>query len=429
MEVGWMPYAWPEDTDFALWELDVLDRECPFCGRMMYVCDHRYRRVHTLDGPVQLVCKLNHCPDPRCQGHAKTKSPELEVTIALPKWAIGWDVFCWIGHRRFARHWSISQIQSELWDEYDIKVSDDSLTRYARHYQVMLAARQQDPEALRRQYDPVGAIILSIDGLQPEKGHETLYVVRELTQKRVWFAEPLLSATADEVRRLIKKAKAWAESLGKPVALWMSDRQDAFVTGIMAEFPDVPHRYCDNHFLRDVAQPVLEADSPSKVAMRKKVRGLRKIEQAMLKRQSVEELQRHAPDDPVVITPVGVGPMDTPAAVPDADSVDGVVLAYCAAVHGILNDDQGGPLHPPGLRMAEALGEVRASIQRNVDEQKGGSPNSNSADWPGASTVGSTPFETNTRRSERTSRTSKKSPRPSNPKSGLAPGGKRCLKN
>jgi hypothetical protein len=31
--------------------------------------------------------------------------------------------------------------------------------------------------------------------------------VRELTQKRVWFAEALISATADEVRRLIAKAK------------------------------------------------------------------------------------------------------------------------------------------------------------------------------------------------------------------------------
>ena len=68
----------------------------------------------------------------------------------------------------------------------------------------------------------------------------------------------------------------------------MSDRQDAFVTGIAAEFPDVPHRYCDNHFLRDVAKPVLEADSHAKVQMRKKVRGLRKIEQAVLKRRGVE---------------------------------------------------------------------------------------------------------------------------------------------
>src|SRR5271156_1378639 len=106
----------------------------------------------------------------------------------------------------------------------------------------MLAARQQDLEVLRLHYQGTDALVLSIDGLQPEKGHETLYVVRELTGKRVWFAEALLSATADEVRRLIAKAKQWAKDLGKPVALWITDRQDAFLTSIAAEFPDVPHR-------------------------------------------------------------------------------------------------------------------------------------------------------------------------------------------
>ena len=59
----------------------------------------------------------------------------------------------------------------------------------------------------------------------------------------------------------IVQAKQWAEILGKRVILWVSDKQDAFVTGIAAEFPEVPHRYCDNHFLRDAAKPVLDADS------------------------------------------------------------------------------------------------------------------------------------------------------------------------
>src|SRR4029077_19628756 len=157
---------------------------------------------------------------------------------------------------------------------------------------------QQDAELLRRQYESAAEIILCIDGLQPEKGHETLYVVRELTQKRVWFAEALISATEDEVRRLIRKAKEWAQSLGTPVGLWVSDKQDAFVKGIAAEFPGVPHRYCDNHFLRDVAKPVLEADSHAKVQMRRKVRGLRKIEQTVLKRQKAEEPQCLEGDDP-----------------------------------------------------------------------------------------------------------------------------------
>jgi hypothetical protein len=404
-----MPYAWPDDTDFALWELDVLDRNCPACGRQVHVCDHRYHRVHTLKGPVELVCKLNHCPDPNCPGHTKTKSPELEITIALPKWAIGWDVLCWIGHRRCARHRSIPQIQSDLWDDYGIKLSDDSIARYVGHYQVMLAARQQDPEALQRQYEAVDEILLSIDGLQPEKGHETLYVVRELTQKRVWFAVPLISATADEVRRLIVQAKAWAASLGKPVALWLSDRQDAFVTGIAAEFPDVPHRYCDNHFLRDVAKPILEADSHAKVQMRKKVRGLRKIEQAVLKRQNVQESEHLADEDPAA--PVAMTPT-TPPATP-VDSVGTVVLDYCTAVRGILNDDQGGPLHPPGLQMADALDEVRASLQRNLDAKKGDSQSNNSADSPPASTVAGTRCASNRSRSASTPRTSRKSPRPS----------------
>jgi hypothetical protein len=401
MEGGSMPYHWPADTDFALWELDVLDRACPACGRMMYVCDHRYRHLHTLDGPVELICKLNHCPDPHCPGHTRTRSPELEITIAPPYWAIGWDVFCGIGHRRCSRHMAIPLIQSELRDDYAITLSEDAIEKYIRRYQVLLAARQQDTELLRRQYPAGAEIILCIDGLQPEKGHETLYVVRELTQKRVWFAEPLLSATEDEVRRLIRKAKEWTQSLGTSVGLWMSDKQEAFVKGIAAEFPDVPHRYCDNHFLRDLARPVTEADSHAKVRMRKKVRGLRTIEQTVLQRQAARAQDERSPEaaDAGVTATAAAG---LPPAVVDA--ADAVVLDYCAAVRGILNDDQGGPLEPPGLRMAAALNEIRASIERNLDEKKGGSRRSNSAAWPDASTAAWMKSRSSKRSSESTSR-------------------------
>src|SRR3954452_20620567 len=308
MGVDTMPYRWPADTDFALWELDVIDRACPVCGRMMYICDHRYRHLHTLQGPVELVCKLNHCPDPGCPGHAQTKSPELEATIAPPHWAIGWDVFCWIGDRRCCRHFSIPLIRSELPDAHPTTLPADATAQYIQRNKAMLAARQQDPEALRQHYESCEEIILSIDGLQPEKGHETLYVVRELTGKRVWFAEALLSATAAEVRRLIAEAKRWAERLNKTVALWVSDKQDAFVTGIAAEFPGVPHRSCDNHFLRDLAKPVLEGDSHSKVQMRREVRGRRKVEQAVLQRQSAAVPEGRAGDDAEATATMIAGP-------------------------------------------------------------------------------------------------------------------------
>ena len=160
------------------------------------------------------------------------------------------------------------------------------------------------------------------------------------------------------MQQLLAQARDWAERLGKPVRLWMSDKQEAFVRGIAAAFPGVPHRYCANHFLREVAEPVLDADSRAKVQMRRKVRGLRTIEREVLaeRRPSEQPLLREAPSE---------------ASQADEETQE-VVLDYCAAVRGILNDDQGGPLHPPGLRMAAALGDVHASLQRNLEAKKGG---------------------------------------------------------
>jgi len=356
-----MPYRWPEGTVFTPLELEVEDRSCRSCGRTMKVCDHRHRRLFTFDGPLQVVSKLVHCPTAACPGHAQTYSPEAETALAMPWWVLGWDVFCWLGHRRFARHWSVPQLRAELADTYQIVLSADAIERYLGRYQCMLAARQQDAAVLAAAYRGVRDVILAIDGLQPEKGHETLYVVREVSQKRVWFAEALISSNAAEVGRLLAQAREWAERLGVRVRLWLSDKQDAFVKGIAAEFPGVPHRYCTNHFLRDLAKPMLEADSHAKVQMRSKVRGLRAIEREVVAAQHQAEEEENT----------------TPATPETAPPGQAVVLDYCTVVRGILNDDQGGPLHPPGLRMAEALGEVRDSLQRNVEAKKGGARRSN----------------------------------------------------
>jgi hypothetical protein len=365
-----MHFRWPADTIFTQRLLTVEQETCVRCDRTLAVCDHRFHRIFTFQGPLAIVCKLAHCPDPHCPAHAHTLSPLAEAQLTLPWWTIGWDVFCWLGHRRFARHWSIPQRRAELHDTYHIPLSEDALAGYLRRSQTMVAARQQDAAELANAYQEIDSLILTIDGLQPEKGHDTLYVVREWRAKRVWFAEALLSSATAAVQRLVAKAKHWAAQLGKPVQLWMSDKQEAFVTAIAVEFPEVPHRYCQNHFVRDVAKPTLEADSHAKVKMRRKVRGLRAIEQQVLAQQQAEASP--LPTAP----PEAAAPPQVAAAVLPGAGPDGVVLDYCAAVRGILNDDQGGPLQPPGLRMAAALGEVRASLPRTLDANKGGARSS-----------------------------------------------------
>ena len=353
----------PQEAAVAKVVFEPKDRLCGECGRRMHVRNHRRRRIYSLGGPLVLECKLVQCPHAGCPNHRRTFSPAQESTLAMPRWLIGWDVFCWLGHRRFARHWSVPQLRAELLDSYAIVLSEDAIEDYLQRYQCMLAARQQDFALLKKEYATTRAVVFSIDGLQPEKGHETLYVVRELGRQRVWFAKPLLSSATGEIRPLIVQAKDWAERLGCRVRLWMSDKQDAFVKTIASVCPGVPHRYCSNHFLRDLAKPVLELDSHAKVQMRGKIRGLRAIEREVLQERAATQAGQD-----------GHRKRSGATAVTAANRMN-VVLDYCAAVRGIINDSQGGPLRPPGLRMSEALGEVRKSLGRNLRLKKGGTRN------------------------------------------------------
>jgi hypothetical protein len=302
--------------------------------------------------------------------HHRTFSPEAEMAIAPPRLIIGWEVFAWIGQRRLAKDWRVGQIRDELHENHLVHLSEDSIERYISKYQTMLAAHAQDPRVLAETYRTSPGVVLSIDGLQPEKGHETLYVVRELTSKRIWFAVPLLSSAAPEVARLLIQAKDWAQRLDKPVLAWVSDKQDAFVTGIAATFPGVPHRYCANHFLRDAAKPMLELDCHAKVQMRRKVRGLREIERVTL--TSLQEQQTPSAVQVSIAPTESMAPPAMPGAAQETAVNDNLVLDYCAAVRGILNDDQGGPIRPPGVRMADALKDVRGSLTRILGEARPG---------------------------------------------------------
>jgi hypothetical protein len=143
-----MRFRWPADTAFTRRVLTVEQEACAVCQRPLHGCDHRFHRIFTLAGPLEIVSKLAHCPDAHCLAHPHTLSPLAEAQLTLPWWLIGWDVFCWLGHRRFARHWSVPQLRAELRDTYHIPLSEDAVAGYLRRYQTMVAARHQDPAQL-----------------------------------------------------------------------------------------------------------------------------------------------------------------------------------------------------------------------------------------------------------------------------------------
>ena len=102
-----MPARWPKNTVFREVVLEVEDKVCRHCGSLLFVCDHRVHCIYTLEGTLKLICKLVHCSNKQCPEHSIILNPFAVITLTMPRWLLYWDVFTWMGFRRFKRHWSV----------------------------------------------------------------------------------------------------------------------------------------------------------------------------------------------------------------------------------------------------------------------------------------------------------------------------------
>jgi hypothetical protein len=110
-----MPRAsrWPAGPVCNRMTLEVEERSCPVCRRSMQGCDHRYHHLWTFQGATQVISRLVRGPDPSCESRGRPVSPEAALSISMPRGCLGWEVLCWLGPRRFARHGSVPQRRLE----------------------------------------------------------------------------------------------------------------------------------------------------------------------------------------------------------------------------------------------------------------------------------------------------------------------------
>src|SRR5438045_694687 len=102
-----------------------------------------------------------------------------------------------------------------------------------------------------------GRVVLALDGLQPDVGHEVLWVLRDCLYGEVLLARSLLSATAPDLKALIDEAR---QALPVPITGAISDGQESIRLAVAPALPGVPHQLCHFHYLRAAAKPIQQAD-------------------------------------------------------------------------------------------------------------------------------------------------------------------------
>src|SRR5215470_3207233 len=316
--------------------------DCPECQHRTQARYNNYRTVSTLDGVFRLTLTIRRCPNPTCSRFLRPYRPEAEPHFALPYHEFGLDVIDTVSHLRYVDHRSIPEIHREL-TRRGIVVAQRTVTNLLDRYDELRALATADPKRLETLLRPQGRVILAIDGLQPDVGHEVLWVLRDCLSGEIFLANGLLSSTAKDLAGLITEVR---RALPVPITGVISDGQESIRNAVKQALKGVPHQLCHFHYLREAAKPISEADRHAKKELKKRVRGIRKLERAAEKK--------------------------TEAGEDDAETE--VVRGYCAAVRAALTDDGLPPLAASGLKLHDRLSRIAASLDQVAAK---------AGDWPG----------------------------------------------
>ena len=90
-------------------------------------------------------------------------------------------------------------------------------------------------------------------------------VIREVFSGTILAAQNLKSSSAEELKKLISPVI----ELGLPIIGIVTDGQQSIRMAMESLLPNVPYQYCQYHYLKDIAKPVVELDRKLKTGIKK----------------------------------------------------------------------------------------------------------------------------------------------------------------
>jgi uncharacterized protein with PIN domain len=277
-----------------------VEHKCSDCQRTLReVKTLSKRTVVTLAGVIKVTHAGYRCPDGECPGHQRTYRSVEADALALPGFTYGLDIVLLVGRLHLGKHQTVDEVHQELLERLaplGVRISRREILYLFEAYSTLLRASSEAKDDLEwlEQAKKNGGIIVSVDGIQPEKGNETVYVVRDALSGRVLAAEQVSSSETEVMKALLAPVVA----LEVKVLGTITDAQESELKAVEDLWPQVPHQVCQFHALRDASKAAYETDKQVKTAMRKrlqpKVRALRKQIKKRLSTASPDEARQLA---------------------------------------------------------------------------------------------------------------------------------------
>jgi hypothetical protein len=151
--------------------LQPVSIQCLSCGHTARVAYHTQRRVTTLHGHFCLSLTVRRCTQETCPRYHQPYRPESEGAWALPHGEYGLDVIALVGFLRYQRHQSLAEIHQSL-HERGLTIGERTVLNLLARYEELVTLHMTDRERLQPLVQKQGSLILAVDGLKPDVGHE-----------------------------------------------------------------------------------------------------------------------------------------------------------------------------------------------------------------------------------------------------------------
>lgn len=253
--------------------------KCLECGKKLKR-SHRLwgKYIIQLTGTIYAASMGYRCPSDDCSSDTVYRSATAE-SLSLKYYSFGMDVIAKVGEMRFIWNRTLKEIHSEL--TKSILISEREIQYLIEIYMLLITGIKQDKSYLDSVISKEG-IILSIDGIQPEKGNEVLYILRDVLSGEVLYSENLLSSDKESIKAIINPVI----DLGYPILGVISDGQQSIRLAVTELLPDVPYQLCHYHYLDEVSQGLEQEDRKLKTRLKKEIRDIRTVERRIEKAES-----------------------------------------------------------------------------------------------------------------------------------------------
>ena len=243
---------------------------CPHCGDLLVMCNYLAwdKTVQRLDGVLSVASRPGCCRHATCAGSRMRLLSAEGQRIALPGSTYGYDVLVRIGWWRQEYRATYREIHAALASQVRISESHVGYL-YQQVYLPLLACHErQHHDRLAQTATQQGGLIVALDGLAPQGGEPQIWFIRELSSGLTLRSGWLCQQDQPTFEAFLEPLK----SLEWPILAVLSDKQTGLVPAVATVLPHSRYQFCQAHYLRNLAEPLAEADAAFKVALRKTVR-------------------------------------------------------------------------------------------------------------------------------------------------------------